>query len=284
MKLSLESAELYIPDGVEESAALARTTHLCVAAHQDDIEIMAYDGVIQCFQQDDRWFSGVVVTNGSGSPRSGVYAKYSDAEMVQVRRKEQKKAAMVGDYAAQFLLDLPSAAIKDLHNGAPVDDMEAILRACRADVVYTHNLADKHDTHVGVALKLIEAIRRLPVELRPKKLYGCEVWRDLDWMTDGDKIAFDTTEHENLQAALVGVFDSQIAGGKRYDLATLGRRRAHATYHASHGVDETTGTIFAMDLTPLITDDTLSPLDLVRAHIARFQAEVESRFGKLGRL
>jgi hypothetical protein len=191
---------------------------------------------------------------------------------------------MVGDYAAQFLLDLPSAAIKDVHNGGPVDDLESILRACRAEVVYTHNLADKHDTHVGVALKLIEAIRRLPADLRPKKLYGCEVWRDLDWMTDADKIAFDTTEHENLQAALLGVFDSQIAGGKRYDLATLGRRRAHATYHVSHGVDATTGTNFGMDLTPLVTDDTLSPLDLVRDHVERFRAEIESRFGKLGRL
>jgi LmbE family N-acetylglucosaminyl deacetylase len=164
MKLSLKSAELYIPDGAEESGALARTTHLCVAAHQDDIEIMAYDGIIQCFQQHDRWFTGVVVTNGAGSPRSGIYGKYSDAEMVQIRRKEQKKAAMVGDYAAQFLLDQPSSAIKDPHNGAPVDDLEAILRACRPEVVYTHNLADKHDTHVGVALKLIEAIRRLPAE------------------------------------------------------------------------------------------------------------------------
>jgi hypothetical protein len=97
-------------------------------------------------------------------------------------------------------------------------------------------------------------------------------------------VAFDATPHENLQAALLGVFDSQIAGGKRYDLASLGRRRAHATYHASHGIDETTGTIFAMDLTPLLADDTLSPLELVGAHIARFRAEVESRFGRLGRL
>jgi len=284
MKFALQSAELYIPDGTEEVPALARTTHLAVAAHQDDIEIMAYDGIFQCFQQETRWFTGVVVTNGSGSPRSGVYEKYSDAEMVLVRRKEQKKAAMVGDFAAQFLLDHPSAAIKDARNDAPVDDLEAILRTCQPDVVYTHNLADKHDTHVGVALKLIDAIRRLPADLRPRKLYGCEVWRDLDWMTDADKVAFDTTPHENLQAALLGVFDSQIAGGKRYDLATLGRRRAHATYHASHGVDETTGTAFAMDLTPLLLDDTLVPLDLVRAHIARFQAEVDARFGKLGRL
>ncbi|MBW7862781.1 MAG: PIG-L family deacetylase [Candidatus Hydrogenedens sp.] len=281
MKLSLETAELFVPDGLPLEEALARTTHMAVAAHQDDIEIMAHDGVAACFQQPDKWFTGVVVTNGAGSPRDGVYARYTDDEMILVRRKEQKKAAVVGEYAAQALLDLPSGAVKDAANTAAVDDLEALLRAARPEVVYTHNLADKHDTHVGVTLKLIAALRRLPTELRPKKLYGCEVWRDLDWMTDGDKVAFDTTSHENLQAALLGVFDSQIAGGKRYDLATMGRRRAHATYHASHGVDATTGTVFAMDLSPLLQDDGPDPLELVLAHIGRFQREVEERFGKL---
>ncbi len=283
MKFALPTAELYIPDGAAEAPALARTTHLAVGAHQDDLEIMAFDGIIRCFQQEDKWFTGVVVTNGSGSARTGVYEKYTDAEMVTVRRKEQKKAAHLGDYAAQFLLDHPSSAIKDPKNAGPVDDLEAILRACAPEVVYTHNLADKHDTHVGVALKLIDAIRRLPWDMRPKKVYGCEVWRDLDWMTDTDKIAFDTSAHENLQSALLGVFDSQVAGGKRYDLATLGRRRAHATYHASHGVDETTGTNFAMDLTPLAENVDLNPLEVAKAHIERFRAEVEERFARLGR-
>ncbi len=283
MKFALPTAELYIPDGAAEAPALARTTHLAVGAHQDDLEIMAFDGIIRCFQQEDKWFAGVVVTNGSGSARTGVYEKYTDAEMVTVRRKEQKKAAHLGDYAAQFLLDHPSSAIKDPKNAGPVDDLEAILRACAPEVVYTHNLADKHDTHVGVALKLIDAIRRLPRDMRPKKVYGCEVWRDLDWMTDTDKIAFDTSAHENLQSALLGVFDSQVAGGKRYDLATLGRRRAHATYHASHGVDETTGTNFAMDLTPLAENVDLNPLEVAKAHIERFRAEVEERFARLGR-
>lgn len=283
MKFALPTAELYIPDGAAEAPALARTTHLAVGAHQDDLEIMAFDGIIRCFQQEDKWFTGVVVTNGSGSARTGVYEKYTDAEMVTVRRKEQKKAAHLGDYAAQFLLDHPSSAIKEPKNAGPVDDLEAILRACAPEVVYTHNLADKHDTHVGVALKLIDAIRRLPRDMRPKKVYGCEVWRDLDWMTDTDKIAFDTSAHENLQSALLGVFDSQVAGGKRYDLATLGRRRAHATYHASHGVDETTGTNFAMDLTPLAENVDLNPLEVAKAHIERFRAEVEERFARLGR-
>ena len=71
-------------------------------------------------------------------------------------------------------------------------------------------------------------------------------------MLDDDKVAFDVTAHENLQAALLGVFDSQICGGKRYDLATMGRRRAHATYYASHGTDVAEGLTFAMDLTPLV--------------------------------
>jgi hypothetical protein len=149
------------------------------------------------------------------------------------------------------------------------------------EVVYTHNLTDKHDTHVGVTLKVIDAIRSLPAPERPQALYGCEVWRDLDWMVDTDKVAFDCSAHENLQAALLGVFDSQIAGGKRYDLATMGRRRAHATYHASHATDVTTGINFAMDLTPLIEDAELDVADFAQEMIRRFASDVAVRIGKL---
>ncbi|MBN2310443.1 MAG: PIG-L family deacetylase [Candidatus Hydrogenedentes bacterium] len=281
MKFKLDTAELFVPDGLDEAAALARTTHMAFGAHQDDLEIMAFAGVLECFQQDDRWFTGVIVTNGSGSARDDIYKDYTDEMMRAVRFKEQKKAAVVGEYAAQALLDYPSSAIKDGANKAPVADIAALLAAAKPDVVYTHNLADKHDTHVGVALKLIEAIRSLPAADRPKRLLGCEVWRDLDWMTDTDKVALDVTPHENLQAALLGVFDSQICGGKRYDLATMGRRKAHATYHESHGVDVTTGLTFAMDLTPLVTDTTKAPLDIVLEHIQRFSDEITARLSKL---
>ena len=281
MNLHMDTAQLFIPDDVPEAEALARTTHLGVTAHQDDLEIMAFEGILACFQQSGKWFTGVVVTNGSGSPRADVYAGYSDSDMVEVRRKEQKKAAVVGEYAGQFLLDYPSSAVKDPANAQPMEDLITILEATRPEIIYCHNLADKHDTHVATSLRLVQAIRRLPTEARPKKLYGCEVWRDLDWMIDEDKIAFDVSAHENLQAALLGIFDSQVCGGKRYDLATLGRRRAHATYHASHGVDETTGTIFAMDLTSLIEDDGKDPLALVQEHIQRFADEVAQRFAKV---
>ncbi|HOJ22754.1 MAG TPA: PIG-L family deacetylase, partial [Armatimonadota bacterium] len=251
MKLRNSTAEIFVPDGKPVAEALARTTHMGVSAHQDDLEIMAFRGILECFGVDDKWFLGVVVTNGAGSPRDDLYKDYTDEEMMVVRRKEQKKAAFVGEYAAQFLLDHPSSAVKDASNPDVVADLKEILLAARPEVVYTHNLGDKHDTHVGTALRLIQAMRELPEEARPKRVLGCEVWRDLDWMTDEDKVPLDVAAHENLAAALLGVFDSQICGGKRYDLATLGRRRAHATYHASHGTDDTTQLNFAMDLTPL---------------------------------
>jgi LmbE family N-acetylglucosaminyl deacetylase len=281
MKFHLDTAEIFVPDGLSAEEALARTTHLAIGAHQDDIEIMAFDGILKCFQRDDRWFCGVTVTNGSGSPRDDLYEDYTDEEMRTVRRKEQKKAAVVGEYGAQVLLDYPSAAVKDGANPAPVQDIESLLRATRPEIVYTHNLADKHDTHVAVALRAIEAIRSLPATERPQRLYGCEVWRDLDWVADVDKIAFDCSAHENLQAALLGVFDSQICGGKRYDLATMGRRRANATYYASHETDVATGMIFALDLTPLIQDPVEDLQTYVRTFIDRFAREVTGRIARL---
>jgi hypothetical protein len=95
----------------------------------------------------------------------------------------------------------------------------------------------------------------MPAAERPKSVCGCEVWRGLDWMMDGEKVAHHVAAHENLAAALNGVFDSQIAGGKRYDLATLGRRRANATFFESHAVDECESVSFAMDLTQRTRSD-----------------------------
>ncbi len=262
--------------------ALQRTTHLAISAHQDDIEIMAAAPILQCFQNKDLWFTGVVMTDGRGSPRDDLYKDYSDEAMRQVRFKEQKKAAIVGEYAAQVMLDYPSAAVKDGSNKQPIQDLAQILIATHPLFIFTHNLADKHDTHVATALKVLAAVRSLPERERPQKLFGCEVWRDLDWMVDTDKVAFDLTSHENLQAALLGVFDSQICGGKRYDLATMGRRRANATYFESHGVDVTTGLAYAMDLTPLILSPENDVISFVQECIQHFAQDVANRLTRLG--
>ncbi len=281
MMLRKEGAEIFVPEGLPVDEALARTTHMGVGAHQDDLEIMAYDGILKCFGQDDKWFLGVTCTNGSGSPRDGLYADYTDEMMMEVRREEQKKAAFVGEYTAQVLMNYASSELRDPENPDPLADLVDLLRAAKPRFVYTHNFADKHTTHIGAVSRTLEAIRSLDPDERPEKLYGCEVWRDLDWMLDEDKVAFDVAGHENLEMALLGVFDSQDIGGKRYDLATLGRRRAHATYAESHGVDITTSMIFAMDLTPLIEDDELDPRDHVQAHIDRFAAEVRENMDSI---
>ena len=270
------NADLFVPDALDPNAALARTTHLAIGAHQDDLEIMAYHGIAECFGRDDQWFTGVVVTSGAGSARSGLYADYTDEQMQQVRIREQRKAAYVGEFACQIQLGFSSSDVKK-PNQAVVDDLSTILRACTPEIVYLHNLADKHDTHVGLALRCIEALRAVAAESRPKKVYGCEVWRDLDWMMDADKQALPVSDRSNIAAALVGVFDSQVTGGKRYDLATSGRRLAHATYYASHSTDKESALSFAMDLTPLVNDSRLSVSDYVLGFIDRFRADVAEK-------
>ena len=157
MQFHNSNADLFVPDGLDPAAALDRTTHLCVSAHQDDIEIMAYHGIAECFGQPDKWFTGVVVTNGAGSPRSGIYGHYTDDDMQQIRRKEQRKAAYVGDYACQIQLAFTSAQVKDTQETAVVEDLNRIFLAAQPEVVYLHNLADKHPTHVAVALRAMAA-------------------------------------------------------------------------------------------------------------------------------
>ncbi len=281
MKTTHPAADIFVPDpSLSTEAALARTTHLCVAAHQDDIEIMAYHGIAECFGRSDRWFSGVVVTNGAGSPRTGLYADYTDAAMQAVRVREQRKAAVIGEYSIQFQLGHPSAAVKDPRNAGVAADLDQILTCASAEVVYLHQPADKHDTHIAVFCHALNALRRLPEELRPKRVYGCEVWRDLDWLPDADKQVLDVSAYPNLAASLVGVFDSQISGGKRYDLATAGRRLAHATYHTSHATDRFQGITWAMDLTPLVQDPARSVRDYTLAYIDRLRDDVSSRLAR----
>lgn len=270
----------FIPDGSDFKHALKRTTHLAFGAHQDDLELMAAGPILDCFEKSDLWFTGVMVTDGSGSPRSGKYANYTNEQMHEVRNAEQKKAAAIGEYSAQIFLDFHSSVIKNRQNKQVIDSIKNIVEQTNPEFVYTHNLADKHDTHIAVALRVIQAIRELPEQNRPKKLIGCEVWRDLDWLTDQDKIFFDLSAQENLQAALVGVFDSQISGGKRYDLAIAGRHKAHATFSTSYEIDKATSIALGVDLTPLILDVNLKPEKLMQDYIDRFAQDVKNRIYK----
>ena len=279
MKLSNVAAEIFIPGkDVKEDVkqALERTTELCIGAHQDDIEIMSYGAISNCYGQAHKHFTGVVVTDGAGSPRSGVYADYTDDDMKAIRVLEQKNAATIGRYSAQIFLSFKSGDVKDPTNRAVIEEIKEIILTCTPETLYTHNLADKHDTHVAVAMHVIRALRELPAEKRPKKMISMEVWRALDWLCDEDKFVQDTAAYPNIASAVLGVFDSQVSGGKRYDLAALGRRVANATFLASHSVDEYESASLGLDITDLVNSDT-SPTDFILTYVEKFKDEITKR-------
>lgn len=275
MKLHNATVDVFVPDATPVGEALARVTHLGIGAHQDDLEFMAFHGILAGYEK--RSFAGVTCTNGGGSSRTGPFAGYADAQMMAVRRDEQRAAAQLGRYALMIQLDYPSKAVKDPQQTAVTEDLRQILEAARPRVVYTHNPADKHDTHIGVLMATLRALRSLPAADRPEKVYGCEVWRDLDWLPDDAKVVLDVTGHEELALQLNGVFQSQIAGGKRYDLAVQGRRRANATFLESHASDKAQQVCYALDLTPLVRDESLDVAGYVTGFIGRFEADVAQR-------
>ena len=285
MKFSNPQADIFVPAGdLSPEQALGRVTHLCIGAHQDDIEIMAHAGISDCLDTPGKAFGGVVVTNGAGSPRTGGYAPMTDEEMQGVRRQEQRAAATLGRYAIQLQLAHPSAVVKTPGHAGVAADFAQIFGGCTADVVYLHNPADKHDTHVAVLLRCIEALRALPAAQRPRRVLGCEVWRDLDWLVDADKVALDAGRHPELAVELLKVFDSQVTGGKRYDLATMGRRSANATFFESLATDKTNQLIFGMDLTPLVVDESKDIVDFVGSLIKVLETDVRKKLSsRLGR-
>jgi len=251
--------DTYIQSGETLEAAWQRTSHLAIGAHQDDLEIMAVAGILECYGDPKQGFMGVVVTNGAQSARSGPYANHTDAEMAQVRSAEQRHAAEIGKYAALVQLNYPSAEIKHPERRAGLrEDLHALFGHVRPKTVYTHSLFDTHATHRAVALAVIEVLRELGPERTPAAVLGCEVWQDLDWLPPEARVSLDVSAAPELQEQLLSVFHSQIAGGKRYDLAALGRRRAHATFGESHQVDAASGIVYAMDLLPLLHNPLLS--------------------------
>ncbi|HVR20680.1 MAG TPA: PIG-L family deacetylase [Polyangiaceae bacterium] len=281
--LSKPRAEVFVPDGIATAHALSRTTHLAVGAHPDDLELMAIHGILACLTSEAQWFAGVIATDGAGSPAVPGEPALSSAEAIrEARRAEQKRAAELGRYGALVLLDHSSAEAKDPANGALTRDLDAVLRATAPEVVYTHNLADAHDTHVAVALSVIAACRALPDSDRPKRVIGCEVWRDLDWLAGEAKVALPVDGHEELEGALIQVFESQLRAGKRLDTGALGRRRANATFNEIRASDVHEGIVWGMDLTRAAHGQ-IDPVDLLAEHLRVFENDVLARIRRFTR-
>ena len=60
----------------------------------------------------------------------------------------------------------------------------------------------------------------------------------------------------------------------------MGRRLANATFFESHAADSETGITWAMDLTPLVRDETLDVVAYTTGYLERLQTEVEGRLRK----
>jgi LmbE family N-acetylglucosaminyl deacetylase len=282
MQLSHPEADLFIPDLARLPEAASRTTHLGIMAHQDDLEISAFHGIAACYEEPHRWFGGVVMSNGAGCPRGGHFANHTDEQMLEVRAEEQRKAAAIGKFSFVAQLGYPSGDLKDpsRRQGA-INDLVSILLAARPEVVYIHNPVDRHDTHVACCLRTIEALRRIPTDIRPAQVYGCEGWRKLDWLLTPDKVALDVSAHGDLARQLLVTFDSQISGGKRYDRAEEGLRHANATYYDSHTVDPAERLSFAMDMTPLIEDPERSIHDFALGYADRLRKDIDNRISRM---
>lgn len=275
--MKLKKGFVYTPS----SALHKQIKYLGIAAHQDDIEIMAFDGISKGYRSKKFSFAAVVTCDGAGSARTGKFKDYTDDMMKEIRIVEQQKAAEIGRYEQLYLLNYSSKEVKDPHNDALVEEYFKIIQEIKPDVIYTHNILDKHPTHLGVVLKVIKALRMLPKENRPKVVYGCEVWRDLDWVNDESKVEFDVSRNHKLAKDILNVFESQIIGGKRYDLATIGRRYSNATYCASHSVDSCKMVSYAIDLTPLMKDSNLDVKQFALNLISDFAKNVSEGLDKL---
>lgn len=281
MKFYNSEADIFVPDGLDPVDALKRTTMLSIAAHQDDCEIMAYHAIAECYDNPDQWYTAIVLTDGGGSPRSGAYADYTNEQIHVKRSQEQRDAAKVGKYAAVVQLAYSSPDVRTDKREIIEDELVNLLRIARPEVVFMHNLADRHETHLGACLRAIGAMRKLAPEERPKKVYGMEVWRSLDWASEGDRLIFDTSKHPEVASGVITAFESQCTPKKRFDSAALGRRLGNATFQAPRDIDPTGSCSIGIDLTPVISDPTLDLRTYILGFVDRFRGEVDGLMRQL---
>jgi LmbE family N-acetylglucosaminyl deacetylase len=280
VKLTQTHVDLFAPGGGNLESALASTTHLGIGAHPDDLEIMAYPGICACRGQKNLRFSGVVATDGAGSPRSGSSEKLSAPDLVKTRREEQKNAAGLGGYATILQLAHPSSEIRGAGRNSLITDLLEILKIAKPKVLYLHNPADRHETHIAVLLASLAALRQLPSADRPTEIYGCEVWGDLDWVPTKQVVRLPCPAPADFGPSLLRVFRSQV-DGKRYDLAAAGRRRAQATFADAYTPDQADEMVLALDLKPLVENSRLTLAEFVSSLTGEFQKQTLERIRRL---
>ena len=230
---------------------LRRTTHLGIGTHPDDNEIMAYNGIGICYDKEDRWFTGVVITKGEGGTKEGPYKDLTNEELARIRHDELLKAAKIGNFLALVGLNYTSQELKKDRRSDVRADLIHILDTTRPEVVYINNLFDAHDTHLSAALRSIEALRDISPVFIPQLVYGCEITESLDWCPE--KIQLDVSMYPEVAHQILYIFQSQSENNRNYPHATISRWESQATFDRANKYGPKRIS-YAMDLTTLIKD------------------------------
>lgn len=264
--------DFFSPLGLSLENALLQAQHIAIAAHQDDLEFMCAHAISQSFKTKS--FFGIIVTDGAGSPRSGSFAKVSDSEMKNIRLEEQKSAANLGQYCGILQLGYSSADLKNQTHNKLIEQLKGLLKDVKLKTLWTHNVCDRHLSHTRVCWHVLKALRELPKNERPTKLFGCEVWGALDWLSQSDRKEFGISAEMSWLKSLMNQFPSQIEGGKNYTEAVLGRKTANATLSSSHQVDTNRLSEICMDMSPLVLNESLNINSYIKSLIQNFSTEV----------
>ncbi len=275
MKFKKTGANLYIPTRGKQTTELSHAKYLGIAAHQDDLEIIGFPGILDAYKSKNTLFGGVVCTNGV--PKSSKNFE----QIRKIRSEEQKRASDIGKYGFVLQLGYSSTEITDKDNKDIESDIIKIVQKTKPKIIYTHNPFDKHKTHTAVCRAVINSLRSLKEDYKPEKLYACEVWRNLDWLDTKDRVEFDVNNSAEFATKLIEVFDSQIRNEKNYKKAVIARRTANATFSDAYSKDKTDQLIIGLDLTPLIIDNTLNIKDYLLEIVDRFRDDIRENLKQL---
>jgi hypothetical protein len=256
-----KKVDIYIPIeesnllAVSDKEALVRTTHLCIGACQEDIEIIAYHGIAECYNKPNKWFTEVVVTDEIGSSQNGIYADFTEEQIKQIRCQGRIKTAESSKYNMSIQLGYSGDFIKCNSYSSVTMDLLTIFSECSPDIIYLHQSIDKNDTRVAVFTHCINALRQLPADKKPKMVIGSEIWENFYYIDNN----------------LIRECNLNNRAEKNY---------VNAIYNASHSIDGCQKITLTMNLVPLINDPSLSILDDTMNFIDQFKNDVKTRLSK----
>ena len=161
LTLSMHEYRPLIPDQISAPEAQARTSTSALARTKTTWNLWPFMVLLPAMVKMARGSVGSPAQMAAVALAPGAFAGKTDAEMQTIRANEQRRAAEIGQYSYVGQLGFTSAAIKDpATRGKLVDQLEQHLIYTQPEVLYTHNPADKHATHVAVFHAVVEALLR----------------------------------------------------------------------------------------------------------------------------